>query len=174
MARLYLLEGREITVKGKRQMPPRPSHPWTLLERVAGWPLSHSCVMGLPFQRPRGSGSGVRGPDTPAMTRWVLGSGVTSRCGGVLPCSPSSRAGLPPVPPSPELSTTARGTVAPALPPTAVRSSPQPTRRMCASFTKVHGVSAASPPEPLCPLYSCGVWRPSSGHGCAWLALWCS
>uniref|UniRef100_A0A8C2S3Q7 Uncharacterized protein n=1 Tax=Capra hircus TaxID=9925 RepID=A0A8C2S3Q7_CAPHI len=42
----------------------------------------------------------------------------------------------PPVPPSPELSTTARGTVAPALPPTAVRSSPQPTRRMCASFTK--------------------------------------
>lgn len=30
------------------------------------------------------------------MTRWVLGSGVTSRCGGVLPCSPSSRAGLPP------------------------------------------------------------------------------
>ncbi|XP_017919068.1 PREDICTED: mapk-regulated corepressor-interacting protein 1 isoform X2 [Capra hircus] len=49
-------------------MPPCPSHPWTLLVRVAGWPLSHSYVMGLPFQRPRGSGSGVRGPDTPAMT----------------------------------------------------------------------------------------------------------
>uniref|UniRef100_A0A8C4L8K7 Uncharacterized protein n=1 Tax=Equus asinus TaxID=9793 RepID=A0A8C4L8K7_EQUAS len=43
---------------------------------------------------------------------------------------------VPPVPLSPESSTTARGTVAPALLPTAARSSPQPTRRMCASFTK--------------------------------------
>ena len=118
---------------------------------MAGWPPSHPYVMGLPFQRPRGSGSGVRGPDTPAMTRWVLGSGMTSRCGGALPCSPSSRAGLPLVPLSPESSTTARGTLAPALPPTAARSSRQPTRRMCASFTKVRGVSPIRHPEPLFP-----------------------
>lgn len=74
----------------------------------------------------------------------------------------------PTAPLSPESSTTARGTVAPAPPPPAARSSPRPTRRMCASFTKVCGVPRP-PPSPSCPS-GCGLHRtgPQPGQVGRW------
>lgn len=132
---------------GEEADAPRPSPLQPL------WRGDTVLLWGFPFQRPRGSGSGARGPDAPAMTRWVLGGGVSSAPGpGVWspPLPPASPHMLPPpAPRSPGSSTTARGTVAPAPHPTAARSSPRPMRRMCASFTKVRWVLPAAPLLPV-------------------------
>lgn len=105
------------------------------------------------------------------MTRWVLAVerphlGWGGAGGRALLCpQPFLTCWAPPVPLSPESSTTARGTVAPAHPPAAVRSLPRPMRRMCASFTKVRGTPPArsSLEPPLLP--SRGVGSPAAFRG---------
>lgn len=130
-------------------------------ERVT---LSHSQDLGFLFRgrgdpavecrtrHPRDDQVGVR---QQAGLPWGVGDGPH------FAPSPSLCARPPPVPPSPELSTTARGTAAPALPPAAVRFSPQPTRRMCVSFTKVRGAPparAGAPRSPQSPQRHPRVW----------------
>lgn len=149
---------RQLDGEGGPHTPPSLEVP---MERVT---LSHSQGLGFLF---RGRGD----PAVECRTRHPRNDQVRVRQQGGLPWgvgdgphlapSPSLCARAPPVPPSPELSTTARGTAAPALPPAAVRSSPQPTRRMCVSFTKVRGAPparAGAPRSPQSPQRHPRVW----------------
>lgn len=146
--------------QGKRAAHPLPLPSEAPLERVTLCPLLGVSLSEAEGIRQQSTRTRLPRDDQVGLRQW------RSLHRGVWGLHPALQIPLthlfPLVPLSPESSTTARGTVAPALRPAAARSSPPPTRRMCDSFTKV------GRPHPA----STSLFQPHSpGRWGAWACL---